>query len=131
MKYLKKYKLFESYFNEDIIAELNDILLELSDLGYFVDLREIKGTNHLNPDKIRVFIGGIAKSNFTYDEVKEVFERMTDYMESEDFTILNLFYSTPEDPASHFMINLNDYKKGIFNERIPSFNHLQISFTPN
>jgi hypothetical protein len=29
------------------------------------------------------------------------------------------------------MINLNDYKKGIFNERIPSFNHLQISFTPN
>jgi len=39
MKYLKKYKLFESYFNEDIIAELNDILLELSDLGYFVRLK--------------------------------------------------------------------------------------------
>jgi len=136
MKYLKKYKLFESYFNEDIIVELNDILLELTDLGYFVDLSvlcwlEIKGTGVFNPDKIRVFIGGIAKSNFTYDDVKEVFERMTDYMESEDFTILNLFYSTPEDPASHFMINLNDYKKGIFNERIPSFNHLQISFTPN
>ena len=130
MKYLKKYKLFESSFNEDIIDELNDILLELSDLGYFVDLREIKGTGVLNPDKIKVFIGGIADSNFAYDDVKEVFERMTDYMESEGFTILNLFYSTPEDPASHFMINLDDYKKGIFNERIPSFHHLQISFSP-
>ena len=135
MKYLKKYKLFESYFNEDIIAELNDILLELTDLGYFVDLRETKGTNHLNPDKIRVFIGGIAKSNFAYDDVKEVFERMTDYMESENFTILNLFYSTPEDPASHFGINLTDYKNGVLNgkqnKEIDILHHLQISFTPN
>ncbi len=150
MKYLKAYKLFES-FNEDIIAELNDILLELSDLGYFVDLREIKGTGVLNPDKIRVFIGGIGDSNFTYDDVKEVFERMTDYMESEGFTILNLFYSTPEDPNSHFMINLKDYKNGVLSssffhdardkvgftldsplkiEHYYIFHHLQISFTP-
>lgn len=135
MKYLKKYKLFESYFNEDIIHELNDILLELTDLGYFVDLTEMKGSGVLNPDKIRVFIGGIAKSNFVYDDVKEVFERMTDYMESEDFTILNLLYSTPEEPASHFSISLRDYKNGVLNgkqnKEIGILHHLQISFTPN
>jgi hypothetical protein len=136
MKYLKKYKLFESYFNEDIIHELNDILLELTDLGYFVDLTEMKGSGVLNPAKIRVFIGGIGKSNFTYDGVvKEVFERMTDYMESEDFTILNLLYSTPEEPASHFSISLRDYKNGVLNgkqnKEIGIFHHLQISFTPN
>ena len=135
MKYLKKYKLFESYFNEDIIHELNDILLELTDLGYFVDLTEMKGSGVLNPAKIRVFIGGIAKSNFVYDDVKEVFERMTDYMESEDFTILNLLYSTPEEPASHFSISLRDYKNGVLNgkqnKEIGIFHHLQISFTPN
>ena len=135
MKYLKKYKLFESYFNEDIIHELNDILLELTDLGYFVDLTEMKGSGILNPDKIRVFIGGIAGSNFVSDDVKEVFERMTDYMESEDFTILNLLYSTPEDPASHFSISLSDYKNGVLNgkqnKEIGILHHLQISFTPN
>lgn len=134
MKYLKKYKLFESYFNKDIINELDDILLELKDLGYFVDITEMKGSGVLNPAKIRVFIGGIAKSNFVYDDVKEVFERMTDYMESEDFTILNLLYSTPEDPASHFSINLSDYKNGVLNgkqnKEIGILNHLQISFMP-
>ena len=136
MKYLKKYNLFESYFNEAIIDELDDILLELKDLDYFVDITEMKGSGVLNPAKIRVFIGGIGKSNFTYDGVvKEVFERMTDYMESEDFTILNLLYSTPEDPASHFSIFLRDYKNGVLigkqNKEIDIFHHLQISFTPN
>jgi hypothetical protein len=149
MKYLKKYKLFES-FNEDIITELDDILLELKDLGYFVDITEMKGSGVLNPAKIRVYIGGIADSNFAYDDVKEVFERMTDYMESENFTILNMFYSTPEDPNSHFMVNLEDYKNGVLSssffhdardkvgftldspliEKYYIFNHLQISFTP-
>lgn len=135
MKYLKKYNLFESYFNEAIIDELDDILLELKDLGYFVDITEMKGSGVLNPAKIRVFIGGIGKSNFVYYDVKEVFERMTDYMESEDFTILNLLYSTPENPASHFSIFLRDYKNGVLigkqNKEIDIFNHLQISFTPN
>ena len=135
MKYLKNYKLFESYFNEDIINELDDILLELKDLGYFVDITEIKGSGVFNPAKIRVFIGGIAGSNFAYDDVKEVFERMTDYMESEDFAILNLLYSTPEDPSSHFSINLTDYKNGVLtgkqNKEIDILHHLQISFTPN
>ena len=133
MKYLKNYKLFESYFNEDIINELDDILLELKDLGYFVDL----GVISPNPftTKIRVFIGGIAKSNFAYDGVvKEVFERMTDYMESEGFDIIDVLYSTPEDPASHFSINPGDYKNGILkgkqNKEIKIFHHLQISFTP-
>ena len=41
MKYLKKYNLFESYFNEAIIDELDDILLELKDLGYFVDIYDL------------------------------------------------------------------------------------------
>lgn len=135
MKYLKNYKLFESYFNEDIINELDDILLELKDLGYFVDITEIKGSGVFNPAKIRVFIGGIAGSNFAYDDVKEVFERMTDYMESEDFAILNLLYSTPEDPSSHFSINLTDYKNGVLtgkqNKEIDILHHLQISFTSN
>ena len=133
MKYLKKYKLFESLFNEDVINELDDILLELKDLGYFVDL----GVISPNPftTKIRVFIGGIAKSNFTYDGVvKEVFERMTDYMENEGFNIIDVFYSTPEDPASHFSISLRDYKNGVLNgkqnKEIGTFHHLQISFTP-
>ena len=135
MKYLKNYKLFESYFNEDIINELDDILLELKDLGYFVDITEMKGSGVFNPAKIRVFIGGIAGSNFVYDDVKEVFERMTDYMESEDFTISNLLYSTPEEPASHFSINLSDYKNGVLNgkqnKEIDILHHLQISFTSN
>ena len=135
MKYLKKYKLFESYFNETIIDELDDILLELKDLGYFVDITEMKGSGVLNPAKIRVFIGGIAKSNFTYDGVvKEVFERMTDYMESEGFNIVDVFYSTPEEPSSHFSISLRDYKNGVLigkqNKEIDIFHYLQISFTP-
>ena len=121
MKHLKKYKLFES-FNENI-NELNDILLELTDLGYSVDIQEMK-------ENIRVFVGHLSKS-FTYDDVKEVFERMIDYMESEDFNILNMFYSTTEDPASHNLVNYKNHRLYFFGKEVDNFHHLQISFTKN
>ena len=121
MKHLKKYKLFES-FNENI-NELNDILLELTDLGYSVDIQEMK-------ENIRVFVGHLSKS-FTYDDVKEVFERMIDYMESEDFYILNMFYSTTEDPASHNLVDYKNHRLYFFGKEVDNFHHLQISFTKN
>ena len=128
--------IFESV-NENT-NELNDILLELTDLGYFVDIREMKGTGGvLSPDSIRVFVGVVQNSgyygerskSFTYDDVKEVFERMIDYMESEDFNILNMFYSTTEDPASHNLVKYKNHRLYFFGKEVDDFHHLQISFT--
>jgi hypothetical protein len=122
--------------NNECLKVLNDICLELSDEDYSFFIDEVKRSGIINPDCIRV---GICRptypSNwqhkpFNYDDVRDVFERMIEYMDSEDFEILRFVYSTPEDPASH---NFLEYKNGelmTYNrEKVDRFHHLQIIFT--
>ena len=91
----------------------------------------------INPDRISVSVAGKPNEGdewrykpFNYDDVRDVFERMIEYMDSEDFEILRFVYSTPENPADH---NFLQYKNGelmTYNrEKIDRFQHLQIIFT--
>jgi hypothetical protein len=144
MKYIKEFKLFESIDdndqNDELIKVLNDICLELSDEDYSFFIQDLKGTGILNPEfswnKISVSVTGKPNVGdvwrykpFTYDDVRDVFERMIEYMDSEDFEILRFVYSTPEDPASHNFLKYHNGELITYNrEKVDIFHHLQINF---
>ena len=133
----KEVKTYESFGqNDEPIKFLNDICLELSDEDYSFFIQDLKGSGIFNPDRISVSVAGKPNVGdewrykpFTYDDVRDVFERMIEYMNSEDFEILRFVYSTPEDPASH---NFLEYQNGdlmTYNrEKVDRFHHLQINF---
>jgi len=133
----KEVKTYESFGqNDEPIKILNDICLELSDEDYSFFIQDLKGSGIFNPDRISVSVAGKPNVGdewrykpFTYDDVRDVFERMIEYMNSEDFEILRFVYSTPEDPASH---NFLEYQNGdlmTYNrEKVDRFHHLQINF---
>jgi hypothetical protein len=94
MKYLKKYKLFES--KEDIIQTVKDILLPLSDLDYTISVTE----TNLFHNRSKCFLPGLTIRVVTYtdkplvitDEIKEDFITMNDYLESEGFSSIEAHY---------------------------------------
>jgi hypothetical protein len=100
MRYLKKYKFFESKEEiDDNISVLNDMVLDIKDkdLNVEVKLRRIYGTN---PDKFPVLDIFIFKDDtsgndrFTSDEIIHEITQITEFMKSEGWGI-NLKVSTP------------------------------------
>jgi hypothetical protein len=102
MKYLKRFSetLDESSINEshadDIILNVKDILLPISDMGYDISVTEDNGNlrnNALFPkiDTLIIYIvscvkelGSDSSLNIT-DDLKEEFIRMKDYLQSEGY----------------------------------------------
>lgn len=133
----KEVKTYESFGqNDEPIKILNDICLELSDEDYSFFIQDLKGSGIFNPDRISVSVAGKPNVGdewrykpFTYDDVRDVFERMIEYMNSEDFEILRFVYSTPEDPASHNFLKYQNGDLMTYNrEKVDRFHHLQINF---
>ena len=122
--------------NDEPIKVLNDICLELSDEDYSFFIQDLKGTGVINPDRISVSVAGKPNEGdewryraFTYDDVRDVFERMIEYMDSEDFEILRFVYSTPENPADHNFLEYQNGQLMTYNrEKVDRFHHLQINF---
>jgi hypothetical protein len=97
MKYLKKYKLFES--KEDIIQTVKDILLPLSDLDYTISFTQnnlYRGDFNIDSLIGYEFIIRIVrytdKPLVVTDEIKEDFITMNDYLESEGFSSIEAHY---------------------------------------
>jgi hypothetical protein len=97
MKYLKKYKIFES--KEDIIQTIKDILLPLSDLDYTISVTQnnlYRGDFNIDSLIGYEFIIRIVrytdKPLVVTDEIKEDFITMNDYLESEGFTSIKAHY---------------------------------------
>lgn len=74
MKYLTSYKLFENKYSstnlsqKDLIRDINDILLELEDVGF---------TIFISDKFIRI---SKPPTSFNYDVVDEYIERLKDYL---------------------------------------------------
>ena len=102
MKYLKRFSetLDESSSNEshtdDVIENVKDILLPISDMGY-----EISVTEYRSELAIRV-VSWTDKPLWITDEVKEEFIRMKDYLQSEGYDSIDVLYhlATPGDISS-------------------------------
>lgn len=86
---MKFIKLFESFNKKGIKETCEDILLELQDLGFESDVHidDIVDTNNKTlPDSIAVSIG-YNQLAFDYDDIKEVTNRLIEYLESDGYTL--------------------------------------------
>ena len=73
MKHLKTYKLFENISNSDLELDVKDMLLELEDLGYQVNV-------DMRPQGIDMFCAEISNDKlFQWSDVKEYFVRAKNY----------------------------------------------------
>ena len=100
MRYLKKFN--ES--NGDVILNVKDILLPISDMGYEISVTSAKignEENYLFQLIIRV-VSWTDKPLWITDEVKEEFIRMKDYLQSEGYDSIDVLYhlATPGDISS-------------------------------
>ena len=117
MKYLKRFSetLNESSSNEshtdDIILNVKDILLPISDMGYDISVIEDNKEN-FTQFVIRVVSWG-DQSLLINDEVKEEFIRMKDYLESEGYNSIEVLYhlATPGVVSSRDIKEFDDFMK--------------------
>jgi hypothetical protein len=86
MKHLKKYKLFEAESSprfSNLKRELEDIVLELSDDGFGIDIDETNYTPPMFSDSIRSVCVGIYRKNdeiWRWDDIKDAVKRIEDYV---------------------------------------------------
>lgn len=97
MKYLKKYKLFESiYMDYDTISDVNDILSELSDdsIPVSVDARvdgNVIITIGEEFDPVLTFLDQINKV-FKVKKYEDAFMRLIEYMNPKNYTLIAFNY---------------------------------------
>ena len=80
MRYLKSYKIFESYFNSSFIEDIKDMTLELSDEDFEVFVHEVDYTPPYKSDSIKSIAVDIKPSiMFRWSDIKDAVERIEEY----------------------------------------------------
>lgn len=108
MKHLKKFKLFESFIDnipsewsqsvltDEVWSDISDILLELEDDG-FVATKHLsdfkKVSNKLCEDVIEIVVNKRSFKYFNYEELKDTFMRLIDYLEPYGWNYSILYFS--------------------------------------
>jgi hypothetical protein len=84
MKYLNYFKLFESNDFESIVDNIDDILVDLKDMGLYI--RVINEGEYIDI-VISNVIGkyGVSTPDDLIKQIKDYYERVIDYMKSEGF----------------------------------------------
>jgi hypothetical protein len=90
MKYLKR---FNESNTDDVIENVKDILLPISDMGYDISVNHYVINGDTNQLIIRV-VTYVDKSLVITDEVKDEFIRMRDYLQSEGYNSIEAQYYT-------------------------------------
>ncbi len=82
MKYLKT---FESLYELPVILELKDMALELTDMGWHIEIFKDQQYPHNQNENVRVIITN-TKGNFTMiDELKDFLFRIIGYMKDDGY----------------------------------------------
>jgi hypothetical protein len=90
MKYLKR---FNESHTDDVIENVKDILLPISDMGYDISVNHYIINGDTNQLIIRV-VTYVDKPLLITDEVKDEFIRMKDYLQSEGYNSIEAQYYT-------------------------------------
>lgn len=110
MKHLKSYKIFESFtsgewsqsvLTDEVWNDISDILLELEDDGFVTNKHLIdfkKVSNKLCEDVIEIVVNKRTTDDFNYEEVKDAFMRLIDYLEPYGWNYSILYFG-----KSHFI----------------------------
>lgn len=104
MRYLKAYESFtdgisgewnQSVLSDDVWNDVSDILIELEHEGFIVsrDLHDFKKvSNKLCEDVIEIIVNKRTTEDFNYEEVKDTFMRLIDYLEPYDWNYSILYF---------------------------------------
>ncbi len=104
MKYLKTYKLFENISSSDLELDVKDMLLELEDSRYQVNV-------DMRPQGVDMFCVEVSKDElFQWSDIKEYFERSKDYICENGWklTKIHLSFYGPHIKIKEF-INFGNY----------------------
>ena len=92
MKYLKR---FNESNTDDVIENVKDILLPISDMGYEISVDEgIYYKQFSDSELVIRVVTYVDKPLSITDEVKEEFIRMKDYLQSEGYNSIEAQYYT-------------------------------------
>jgi hypothetical protein len=133
MKHLKSYKLFESYdeaYDEELNV-LNDLVLELKDMNFDVDIvlkQDVFGLSD-DYDKIKILINKSNKK-FKIEEIHNSLVEIIDYMESCDWWLYNVCAYVGNYKFSEDVVIKKDgiYKDSNSQEKIEKTNYISITF---
>jgi hypothetical protein len=87
MKYLKKYN--ESYSDNNLVDVMNDILLDISDLGFYIHVAHGKGKFVITTVTISRLrnVKGFIRTDEELRVLKETLNRIKEYAESCDYKV--------------------------------------------
>ena len=116
MKHLKSYQIFESFtdslsgewsqsvLTDEVWSDISDILSELEDDG-FVATKHLsdfkKVSNKLCEDVIEIVVNKRTTEDFNYEEVKDTFMRLIDYLKPYGWNYSILYF--PSIDKYHFI----------------------------
>ena len=114
MKHIRTFRLFESLdlnsewsqsvLTDEVWSDISDILLELEDDG-FVATKHLsdykKVSNKLCEDVIEIVVNKESLKNFNYEQVKDTFMRLIDYLEPYGWNYSILYF--PPIGQHHFI----------------------------
>ena len=107
MKYLKKFNESVENVSDDIKQTIKDILLPISDMDYEISVSEDNKENF--PQLIIRGVTFLNEPLLVNDEVKEEFIRMKDYLESEGFNSLMVYYLIDKPGMNRQTVEFDDF----------------------
>jgi len=134
MIYLKSYKLFENAQNLDVESTINEILYDLSDIGYRAECNvwkseEHKVWNHETFKWVKTIhfevsvsrsedvpdghggLGSISTKEFNWDDIKEVMDRISYYLFMISSSVEIRYYDSNGEEQSWNLNNSNELLK--------------------
>lgn len=112
MKYLKRFNESVENVSDDVIQTVKDILLPISDMGYEISVSEDNKENF--PQLIIRVVTFLNEPLLVNNEVKEEFIRMKDYLESEGFNSLMVYYLIDKPGMDRQTVEFDDFINKIF-----------------
>ena len=107
MKYLKKFNESVENVSDDIKQTIKDILLPISDMDYEISVSEDNKENF--PQLIIRVVTFLNEPLLVNDEVKEEFIRMKEYLESEGFNSLMVYYLIDKPGMNRQTVEFDDF----------------------
>ena len=107
MKYLKKFNESVENVSDDIKQTIKDILLPISDMDYEISVSEDNKENF--PQLIIRVVTFLNEPLLVTNDVKEEFIRMKEYLESEGFNSLMVYYLIDKPGMNRQTVEFDDF----------------------
>lgn len=126
MKYLNTYKLFESTTAGDVKLDCEEILLELTDIGFEVNIaintweKEFFNPNIYTIDWVNVILKN--DKEFSIKDVKEYISRLTRYLKN---------FELKKDVSNSYLIERKNFRDPDTFQYVKDYWELDIIFTQN